>query len=112
MASTSIDAIAKVLEMSAKIVEEELDAELNQLKQMDEDDLEKLRERRLEALKKAHKRKQVFGLFLYNPQPTILFIFYKIKFSNNNQLSKQCKRLLSISVVICEQKGKNSIAYK
>lgn len=60
MASTSIDAIAKVLEMSAKIVEEELDAELNQLKQMDEDDLEKLRERRLEALKKAHKRKQVF----------------------------------------------------
>lgn len=88
MASTSIDAIAKVLEMSAKIVEEELDAELNQLKQMDEDDLEKLRERRLEALKKAHKRKQVFGLFLYNPQPNILFIFYKIKFSNNNQLSK------------------------
>ncbi|CAG05792.1 unnamed protein product, partial [Tetraodon nigroviridis] len=58
MAGTSIDAIAKVLEMSAKIVEEELDAELNQLKQMDEDDLERLRERRLEALKKAHKRKQ------------------------------------------------------
>lgn len=62
MASTSIDAITKVLEMSAKIVEEELDAELNQLQQMDEDDIERLRERRLEALKKAHKRKQVFGL--------------------------------------------------
>lgn len=75
MASTPIDAIAKVLEMSAKIVEEELDAELNQLKQMDEDDLERLRERRLEALKKAHKRKQVFGLFLYNHQLSIFCLF-------------------------------------
>lgn len=59
MASTSIDAIAKILETSAKIVEEEVDAELNQLKQLDEDDLERLRERRLEALRKAQKRKQV-----------------------------------------------------
>lgn len=83
MASTSIDAIAKVLEMSAKIVEEELDAELNQLKQMDEDDLERLRERRLEALKKAHKRKQVFGLFLCNCQLIIVFFFFfrKCKFA-------------------------------
>lgn len=62
MASTSIDAIAKILETSAKIVEEELDAELNQLKQLDEDDLERLRERRLEALRKAQKRKQVCWL--------------------------------------------------
>lgn len=63
MAGTSIDAIAKILENSAKIVEEELDAELNQLKQLDEDDLERLRERRLEALRKAHKRKQVWCVF-------------------------------------------------
>lgn len=74
MASTSIDAIAKILETSAKIVEDELDAELNQLKQMDEDDLERLRERRLEALKKAQKRKQVCGLLDDLQQ---IFIFTK-----------------------------------
>lgn len=75
MASTSIDAIAKILETSAKIVEDELDAELNQLKQMDEDDLERLRERRLEALKKAQKRKQVCGLL--DDLQQIVFIFTK-----------------------------------
>lgn len=74
MASTSIDAIAKILETSAKIVEDELDAELNQLKQLDEDDLERLRERRLEALKKAQKRKQVCGLLDDLQQ---IFIFTK-----------------------------------
>lgn len=75
MASTSIDAIAKILETSAKIVEDELDAELNQLKQLDEDDLERLRERRLEALKKAQKRKQVCGLL--DDLQQIVFIFTK-----------------------------------
>lgn len=75
MASTSIDAIAKILETSAKIVEEELDAELNQLKQLDEDDLERLRERRLEALRKAQKRKQVCWLLCFS---AIQFYFYKM----------------------------------
>lgn len=102
MASTSIDAIAKVLEMSAKIVEEELDAELNQLKQMDEDDLERLRERRLEALKKAHKRKQVFGLFLCNCQTIIFKIFINFYKFSNNQLNKQWERcfLICYSIII------------
>lgn len=59
MDSQSIDIIAKVLEQSAKLVEEEVDAKLGKLNEMDEDDLERLRERRLEALKKAQKQKQV-----------------------------------------------------
>lgn len=75
MASTSIDAIAKILETSAKIVEEEVDAELNQLKQLDEDDLERLRERRLEALRKAQKRKQVCWPVCFSANQ---FCFYKI----------------------------------
>lgn len=63
MDTQSLDIITKVLEQSAKIVEEEVDAKLNKLKDMDEDELEKLKERRLEALKKAQKQKQVGGTF-------------------------------------------------
>uniref|UniRef100_A0A3Q4G7Y4 Thioredoxin domain containing 9 n=1 Tax=Neolamprologus brichardi TaxID=32507 RepID=A0A3Q4G7Y4_NEOBR len=48
----------KVLEQSAKLVEEQVDAQLAKLNEMDEDDLERLKERRLEALKKAQKQKQ------------------------------------------------------
>lgn len=59
MDSQSIDIIAKVLEQSAKLVEEEVDAKLTKLNEMDEDDFERLREKRLEALKKAQKQKQV-----------------------------------------------------
>ncbi|XP_070694174.1 thioredoxin domain-containing protein 9 [Pempheris klunzingeri] len=58
MANQSLDIIAKVLEQSAKLVEEKVDAQLSQLNEMDEDDLERLKERRLEALKKAQKQKQ------------------------------------------------------
>lgn len=63
MDTQSLDIITKVLEQSAKIVEEEVDAKINKLKDMDEDELEKLKERRLEALKKAQKQKQVGGRF-------------------------------------------------
>lgn len=59
MDSQSIDIIAKVLEQSAKLVEEEVDAKLSKLNEMDEDDFERLREKRLDALKKAQKQKQV-----------------------------------------------------
>lgn len=59
MDSQSIDIIAKVLEQSAKLVEEEVDAKLSKLNEMDEDDFERLREKRLETLKKAQKQKQV-----------------------------------------------------
>lgn len=59
MDSQSIDLITKVLEQSAKLVEEEVDAKLSKLNEMDEDDFERLREKRLDALKKAQKQKQV-----------------------------------------------------
>lgn len=85
MASTSIDAIAKILETSAKIVEEELDAELNQLKQLDEDDLERLRERRLEALRKAQKRKQVCWLLCFSANQ---FYFYKMTLKRIKRLRR------------------------
>lgn len=62
MASQSMDIVAKALEQqvlqSARMVEEQLDAELEKLERMDEDELELLKERRLEALKKAQKQKQ------------------------------------------------------
>lgn len=66
MANQSMDILAKVLEQSAKLVEEKVDAQLSQLNEMDEDDLERLKERRLEALKKAQKQKQVCGMFSFN----------------------------------------------
>lgn len=59
MDSQSIDLITKVLEQSAKLVEEEVDAKLSKLNEMDEDDFERLKEKRLDALKKAQKQKQV-----------------------------------------------------
>lgn len=63
MANQSMDIVAKALEQqllhSARIVEEQVDAELEKLDCMDEDELELLKERRLEALKKAQKQKQV-----------------------------------------------------
>lgn len=66
MANQSMDIITKVLEQSAKLVEEKVDAQLSKLNEMDEDDLERLKERRLEALKKAQKQKQVCGMFSLN----------------------------------------------
>ncbi|XP_012719927.1 thioredoxin domain-containing protein 9 [Fundulus heteroclitus] len=52
------DILSKVLEQTAKVVEEQVDAKLSKLSEMDDDDLERLKERRLEALKKAQKQKQ------------------------------------------------------
>lgn len=59
MDGTSLDIITKALEQTAKIVEEDVDAKLSKLNEMDEDDFERLKEKRLEALKKAQKHKQV-----------------------------------------------------
>ncbi|TNN28570.1 Thioredoxin domain-containing protein 9 [Liparis tanakae] len=56
--ANQMDILAKVLEESARMVEEKVDAELSKLNEMDEDDLERLKEKRLEALKKAQKQKQ------------------------------------------------------
>lgn len=66
MATQSMDIVAKALEhqvlQSARMVEEQLDAELGKLERLDEDELERLKERRMEALKKAQKQKQVSWL--------------------------------------------------
>ena len=63
MASQAMEILAKVLEQSAKVVEEQVDTQISKLNEMDEDDFERLKERRLEALKKAQKQKQVGAAF-------------------------------------------------
>ena len=64
MSGPTMDILAKVLEQSAKLMEEKVDEQLNKLDRMDDDELDKLKERRLEALKKAQKQKQVIGHIL------------------------------------------------
>ncbi|NWT64284.1 TXND9 protein, partial [Prunella himalayana] len=65
-ADTPVDILQKVLEneilQSTKVVEEHLDAEIQKLDQMDEDELERLKQRRLEALKKSQQQKQVISV--------------------------------------------------
>lgn len=61
MASQQMEIIAKVLEQSAKLVEEQVDAQISKLNEMDDDDFERLKERRLEALRKAQKQKEVWS---------------------------------------------------
>ncbi|XP_061580579.1 thioredoxin domain-containing protein 9 [Cololabis saira] len=58
MASQTMDILAKVVEQTTKVMEEELNNQLSKLNEMDEDDFERLKEKRLEALKKAQKQKQ------------------------------------------------------
>ncbi|XP_032423972.1 thioredoxin domain-containing protein 9 [Xiphophorus hellerii] len=53
-----VEIISKVIEQTAKVVDEQVEAQLSKLTEMDDDDLERLKERRLEALKKAQKQKQ------------------------------------------------------
>lgn len=85
-----MEVVAKALEQqvlqSARMVEEQLDAELEKLQSMDEDELERLKERRLEALKKAQKQKQV-GVINVFKEPSFkcgaLNIFYKCLFKMN-----------------------------
>uniref|UniRef100_A0A3B5MY72 Thioredoxin domain-containing protein 9 n=1 Tax=Xiphophorus couchianus TaxID=32473 RepID=A0A3B5MY72_9TELE len=57
-ASQSISWTVAVIEQTAKVVDEQVEAQLSKLNEMDDDDLERLKERRLEALKKAQKQKQ------------------------------------------------------
>ncbi|XP_068185119.1 thioredoxin domain-containing protein 9 [Antennarius striatus] len=56
--ANQIDVLAKVLEQSAKLIEETVDEQLNKLQELDDDDMERLREKRLEALKKRQHQKQ------------------------------------------------------
>ncbi|CAK8683525.1 thioredoxin domain-containing protein 9-like [Clavelina lepadiformis] len=46
------------LMQAAQVVEQQLDAEINRLDNMDEDELEKIRERRVQAMKKAQVQNQ------------------------------------------------------
>lgn len=90
MATQSMDIVAKALEhqvlQSARMVEEQLDAELGKLERMDEDDLERLKERRLEALKKSQKQKQEWlskGHGEYREIPSEKDFFPEVKDSKN-----------------------------
>ncbi|KAM3861826.1 thioredoxin domain-containing protein 9 [Diretmus argenteus] len=86
MASQSIDLLAKVLEQSAKLVEEQVDAKLSKLNDMDEDELERLKEKRLEALKKSQKQKQEWlskGHGEYREIPSEKDFFGEVKESKN-----------------------------
>ena len=44
---------------ATQVIEQQLDAEINRLDNLDEDELEKIRERRINAMKKAQVQKQV-----------------------------------------------------
>lgn len=85
-AHTSVDMFAKVLEnqllQTTSIVEQQLDAEIQKLDQMDEDDLEHLKEKRLEALKKAQQQKQEWlskGHGEYRELPSEREFFQEVK---------------------------------
>lgn len=86
MAGQSVDMVAQQVLQTARLVEEQLDAELEKLEKMDEDDLEKLKERRLEALKKAQKQKQEWlskGHGEYREIPSEKDFFSEVKESKN-----------------------------
>ncbi len=50
--------LAEQLVQAAKVVEEKLDAEINKLENMDEDEMEALKAKRMAALKKQQAKKQ------------------------------------------------------
>lgn len=79
-AHTSADMFSKVLEnqllQTTKLVEERLDAEIQKMDQMDEDELELLKEKRLKALKKAQQQKQVTSL------PCFLNLLNSVRLAN------------------------------
>ncbi|XP_012692696.1 thioredoxin domain-containing protein 9 [Clupea harengus] len=90
MAGYSMDIVAKALEhqvlQSARLVEEQLDAELERLERPDEDELERLKERRMEALKRAQKQKQEWmakGHGEYREIPSEKDFFSEVKDSKN-----------------------------
>ncbi|KAJ8410008.1 hypothetical protein AAFF_G00210490 [Aldrovandia affinis] len=86
MAGNSMDVVAKVLEQSARLMEEQLDAQMEKLEKMDEDDMEKLKERRLAALKKSQKQKQEWlskGHGEYSEVPSEKDFFSEVKESKN-----------------------------
>ena len=59
-------------------MEEQIDTEMKKMDELDDDDIEKIRQRRLKAMQKAHQAKQVIfrrthgGKKLYRSPPKIL----------------------------------------
>jgi len=51
---------------ATQVIEQQLDAEINRLDNLDEDELEKIRERRINAMKKAQVQKQVSCFHFYD----------------------------------------------
>ena len=45
--------------LAAEIMEEQIDTEMKKMDELDDDDIEKIRQRRLKAMQKAHQAKQV-----------------------------------------------------
>ncbi|XP_026563337.1 thioredoxin domain-containing protein 9 [Pseudonaja textilis] len=89
-ADTSVDVFSKALEapmlQTSKILEEQLDAEIQKLDHMDEDELELLKRRRLEGLKKAQQQKQEWlskGHGEYQEIPSERDFFQEVKGSKN-----------------------------
>ncbi|XP_070607093.1 thioredoxin domain-containing protein 9 [Erythrolamprus reginae] len=89
-ANTSVNIFSKAMEapmlQTAKIIEEQLDAEIQKLDQMDEDELELVKRRRLEALKKAQQQKQEWlskGHGEYREIPSERDFFQEVKGSKN-----------------------------
>uniref|UniRef100_A0A8C5LRN2 Thioredoxin domain-containing protein 9 n=1 Tax=Leptobrachium leishanense TaxID=445787 RepID=A0A8C5LRN2_9ANUR len=82
--------LSKVMEkqllQTAKIMEEQLDAEMEKMEKIDEDDLELLKERRLQTLKKAQQQKQEWlskGHGEYREIPSEKEFFQEVKESKN-----------------------------
>ena len=48
---------------AAEIMEEQIDSEMKKMDELDDDDIEKIRQRRLKAMQKAHQAKQVISFF-------------------------------------------------
>nr|KAF6394989.1 thioredoxin domain containing 9 [Molossus molossus] len=89
-ANASVDMFSKVLEnqllQTTKLVEEHLDAEIQKMDQMDEDELEHLKEKRLKALRKAQQQKQEWlskGHGEYREIPSERDFFQEVKESKN-----------------------------
>ena len=62
---------------ATQVIEQQLDAEINRLDNMDEDELEKIRERRIAAMKKAQVQKQVDDI-----DTIINFLFNRLQLNN------------------------------
>ena len=79
-------AVAQHLIKAAEVIESQLDAEINKLDNLDEDEMEVLRRRRIDALKRQQEKKQEWasnGHGLYTEVPGEKEFFSESKKSEN-----------------------------